>query len=72
MIFNVTRDKYESTGEFVWRLEINDHNFFDFPSDYTVIIECRTKEGLLKNVAHYINKFTYELDTKNKTKKNRK
>jgi hypothetical protein len=70
MNFKITRDKF-SGGEDIWRLEITDHQFFDFPSDYSIIIACKTIEGLLKNLDHYTRKWHHELGKKGRRKKDK-
>ena len=72
MNYIITKDKFESTDETIWRLEITDHVFHDFPNDYNIIVECKTEEGLLKNLAHYTKKYFNEIGRKSTTRKNRK
>lgn len=72
MKYNIIRDKFESTGEMLWRLEIIEHNFFDFPDDYTIIVECRTQDGLLRNIEHYTRKYISEIGKSSTIKKDRK
>ena len=72
MNYKIVKDKFEITGETIWRLEITEHGYYDFPNDYVIIIECKTEEGLLKNLAHYTKKYFNEIGRGSKIKKNRK
>ena len=69
---NYKIDRKVIDDEQIWRLEITDHNYHDYPAEYTIIIECKTEEGLLKNITHYTKKYLHELGIKSRVKKNRK
>lgn len=72
MNFKIIKDKFESNNELIWRLEIVDHGFHDFPDDYKIVIECKTEDGLIKNLSHYTRKWINELGKKGRVKKDRK